>query len=81
MKKKKQAKRMSKLEKHTAAVIQDHAHMSSADITRRREVLTSTQKVLEEEIAELSLKIQQAKVNRSKLEATLDGLGIVIGRR
>lgn len=81
MKQKQKKQRPSRWDRLTAAVMQTHAHESTADIARRRDVLSFELIAIDEEIVALSARTADAKARRARVEATLLGLGIVVGRR
>jgi len=81
MKKQKRAPRPSKLDQLTLSVAQDYAHEASDDITRRRVVLACEANTVDHEVFTLVSRLADARDRRAKIEATLKGLAVVVGKR
>lgn len=73
--------RTSRLDRLTAATMQDAAHQSSEDIRRRRDVLTFELVTVEQEITMLRAKVADAHARKARLDARLLGLGMTIAKR
>lgn len=80
-KKKKASRRVTKMDRLTAAVIQTHTHASTEEILRKRDILTFESVVLDQEIVGLRARLADATSRRVRVEATLLGLGLTIGKR
>jgi len=64
-----------------ASVIQDNGHFATTDIIRKRHVTECELQAIIDEMAELQLRIVQAKARRKRAELTLIGLEQVIAVR
>ena len=75
------AKRRTKLDVYVTSVVQDWINESTDDISRRRGVLMCEANAVESEITGLMLKLTEARAHRTRVEATLNALAMVIEQR
>lgn len=78
---KRSVQRFSHTEIVTATAMQAYAHDSTEEISRRRDILMFEGTVLDEEVSALQSKLSNAKSKRRRIDATLHGLGLVVGKR
>lgn len=62
-------------------IVQDHKHLSSADITARRNTLCNERDRVDGEIARGAAALAAAKLRRSTLQAEIEGMGTILGAR
>jgi hypothetical protein len=74
-------KRASKLDVYITSVIQDWINDSTEDITRKRGVLICEANAVESEITALTSKLTDARAHRTRVEATLNALAMVVEQR
>lgn len=73
--------RTSRLEMVAAEAVQNHGHLATTDIVRRRDVLSSQLENLDAELFELMTRTAEARGKRAKVEATLAGImQVLLGR-
>lgn len=74
-------KKLTRSAKLAASTAQDVAHLSTDHITRRRMILACNATALEQEIVSLSAQLANARDERWRVEAMLDGLATVVAKR
>jgi hypothetical protein len=79
--KKEKKERKSKLDVFVTSVVQDWAHSSTEDIVRKRNVLLAEANAAEAEIHALTAKLIDVRARREKIDATLNGLAMVVETR
>lgn len=73
--------RMTKFDRLVSTTIQDHAHLSTADIARKRRVLECEQFERELKITELVAQLADVRRLKTDTDAVLFGLGAVVAGR
>ena len=73
--------RPTKLEELTLTTIQDVRHLSSHEVSCRREALQREAERLDAETLRLTTVLNEVKTGRARLEAIITGLTQVIDRR
>jgi hypothetical protein len=74
-------RRRSRLDAITDAIVQQYAHESTSEIVRRRQVFLCEAAAVEEEIVELTAKLQNSRNHRAVVAATLSGLTAIVNKR
>lgn len=75
------AKRPTRLDVVVIESVQNHGHLSSADLIRRRELLNAEVAAAEAELIEITARTTDLRVRKAKAEATLAGITQVLACR
>lgn len=73
-KKEQPKRRTTRFEMIAAESVQNHGHLSSTDVLRRRDVLTAEVSAADAELIELAAKTADVRGRRAKAEAGLAGI-------
>lgn len=68
-------------ERLTQSTMQDHSHLSTSDIARRRNIMVAQLIQLESEQAELMARMLELKNHRAQIDAQILGLNQVVEKR
>ena len=74
-------KRTTRLDMIATESMQNHSHMATSDIVRRRDVLTAEVEATDAELIELMARTAEARSRRAKTEAALAGIMQVLLNR
>lgn len=81
MKKPERVRKPTKTEQVIQTTIQAHRHMSTQEVITRRDALLKDVERFDAEVLRYQTGVAEAKENRARAQAAIDGLTVVVDRR